>query len=42
VSLVGVEELTVVACDDRVLVVPTAATQRVRDLVAELERRGEF
>jgi mannose-1-phosphate guanylyltransferase len=42
VSLVGVEELTVVACDDRVLVVPTAAAQRVRDLVAELERRGEF
>jgi mannose-1-phosphate guanylyltransferase len=42
VSLVGVEGLAVVAYDDRVLVVPTAAAQRVRDLVAELERRGEF
>jgi len=42
VSLVGVDDLTVVAYDDRVLVVPTAAAQRVRDLVAELERRGEF
>ncbi|MFB6103210.1 MAG: mannose-1-phosphate guanylyltransferase [Haloplanus sp.] len=42
VSLVGVENLAVVAYDDRVLVVPTAAAQRVRELVAELERRGEF
>ena len=42
VSLVGVEDVAVVAYDDRVLVVPTAAAQRVRDLVAELERRGEF
>jgi mannose-1-phosphate guanylyltransferase len=42
VSLVGVDGLAVVAYDDRVLVVPTAAAQRVRDLVAELERRGEF
>jgi len=42
VSLVGVDDVTVVAYDDRVLVVPTAAAQRVRDLVAELERHGEF
>jgi len=42
VSLVGVDDLAVVAYDDRVLVVPTAEAQRVRDLVAELERRGEF
>jgi mannose-1-phosphate guanylyltransferase len=39
---VGVDDLTVVAYDDRVLVVPTEEAQRVRDLVAELERRGEF
>jgi mannose-1-phosphate guanylyltransferase len=42
VSLVGVEDLAVVAYDDRVLVVPKAAAQRVRDLVAELRSRGEF
>ena len=42
VSLVGVDDLAVVAYDDRVLVVPTAEAQRVRALVAELERRGEF
>ncbi|AXG08064.1 mannose-1-phosphate guanylyltransferase [Haloplanus rubicundus] len=42
VSLVGVDDLTVVAYDDRVLVVPTERAQQVRDLVAELERRGEF
>jgi mannose-1-phosphate guanylyltransferase len=42
VSLVGVDDLTVVAYDDRVLVVPTTGAQRVRDLVAKLERRGEF
>ena len=42
VSLVGVDDMTVVAYGDRVLVVPTAEAQRVRDLVAELERRGEF
>jgi mannose-1-phosphate guanylyltransferase len=42
VSLVGVEGLAVVAYDDRVLVVPTEAAQRVRELVAELDRRGEF
>lgn len=42
VSLVGVDDLAVVAYDDRVLVVPTAKAQQVRDLVAELARRGEF
>ncbi|WP_251341279.1 mannose-1-phosphate guanylyltransferase [Haloplanus halophilus] len=42
VSLVGVEDLAVVAYDDRVLVVPAEEAQRVRDLVAELESRGEF
>jgi mannose-1-phosphate guanylyltransferase len=42
VSLVGVEDLAVVAYDDRVLVVPTAAAQQVRELVDELKRRGEF
>ena len=42
VSLVGVDDLAVVAHDDRVLVVPTETAQRVRELVAELERRGEF
>ncbi|WP_299335932.1 mannose-1-phosphate guanylyltransferase [Haloplanus sp.] len=42
VSLVGVEGLTVVAYGDRVLVVPTEKAQRVRDVVADLERRGEF
>jgi len=41
VSLVGVDGLTVVAYDDRVLVVPTERAQQVRDLVAELERREE-
>jgi mannose-1-phosphate guanylyltransferase len=42
VSLVGVEGLAVVAYDDRILVVPTAEAQRVRDLVAKLNERGEF
>jgi mannose-1-phosphate guanylyltransferase len=42
VSLIDVEGLAVVAYDDRVLVVPTAAAQRVRELVADLESRGEF
>jgi mannose-1-phosphate guanylyltransferase len=42
VSLVGVDDLAVVAYDDRVLVVPTERAQQVRDLVAELERREEF
>ncbi|WP_049935425.1 mannose-1-phosphate guanylyltransferase [Haloplanus natans] len=42
VSLVGVDDLAVVAYDDRVLVVPTERAQRVRDLVAELRERDEF
>jgi len=41
VSLVGVDGLAVVAWDDRVLVVPTEDAQRVKELVTELERRGE-
>jgi mannose-1-phosphate guanylyltransferase len=42
VSLVDVDDLAVVAYDDRVLVVPTAAAQRVRELVAKLDADGEF
>jgi mannose-1-phosphate guanylyltransferase len=42
VSLVGVDGLAVVAWEDRVLVVPTEAAQRVKELVARLEQRGEF
>jgi len=42
VSLVGVDGLAVVAWDDRVLVVPREAAQRVRDVVDELKGRGEF
>jgi mannose-1-phosphate guanylyltransferase len=42
VSLVGVDDLAVVAFDDRVLVVPKARAQRVRDVVDELKRDGEF
>jgi mannose-1-phosphate guanylyltransferase len=42
VSLVGVENLVVAAYDDRVLVVPTDEAQRVREVVEELKRRGEF
>jgi len=42
VSLVGVDDLAVVAYDDRVLVVPTTAAQQVRDLVEKLDERGEF
>ncbi|MFB6123993.1 MAG: mannose-1-phosphate guanylyltransferase [Haloferacaceae archaeon] len=42
VSLVGVSGLAVVAWDDRVLVVPKSAAQRVRELVAELEDQGKF
>ncbi|MFB6130714.1 MAG: mannose-1-phosphate guanylyltransferase [Salinigranum sp.] len=42
VSLVGVEGLAVVAWDDRVLVVPTDAAQRVREVVDELKREGRF
>jgi mannose-1-phosphate guanylyltransferase len=42
VSLVGVDGLAVVAYGDRVLVVPTEAAQRVRELVRKLDERGEF
>jgi len=42
VSLVGVEDLVVVAYDDRVLVVPKADAQRVREVVAELRETGDF
>ncbi|MFC7071077.1 mannose-1-phosphate guanylyltransferase [Halobaculum lipolyticum] len=42
VSLVGVEDLCVVAYDDRVLVVPKERAQAVRDAVDALNRRGEF
>ena len=42
VSLVGVSDLAVVAWDDRVLVVPKEAAQRVRDVVAELKARDRF
>jgi len=42
VSLVGVDGLAVVAWDDRVLVVPKSAAQRVRTVVDELKARGRF
>jgi mannose-1-phosphate guanylyltransferase len=42
VSLVGVEDLAVVAYDDRVLVVPTDEAQRVRELVDRLAERDLF
>jgi len=42
VSLVGVENLVVAAYDDQVLVVPTDEAQRVREVVEELDGRGEF
>jgi mannose-1-phosphate guanylyltransferase len=42
VSLVGVEGLAVVAYGDRVLVVPKADAQRVREVVAELRADGRF
>ena len=42
VSVVGVDDLVVAAYDDRVLVVPKEAAQRVRDVVAELEDSGLF
>lgn len=42
VSLVGVSDLAVVAWDDRVLVVPKAEAQRVREVVSRLKERGEF
>lgn len=42
VSLVGVEDLCVVAYDDRVLVVPKAEAQRVREVVSRLKQDGAF
>ncbi|GAA0214858.1 mannose-1-phosphate guanylyltransferase [Halobaculum roseum] len=42
VSLVGVDGLCVVAYDDRVLVVPKADAQRVRDAVDRLKESGQF
>ena len=42
VSLVGVSDLVVVAFDDRVLVVPKAEAQRVREVVAMLREEGRF
>lgn len=42
VSVLGVDDLVVAAFDDRVLVVPKAAAQRVRELVAILERADSF
>jgi mannose-1-phosphate guanylyltransferase len=40
VAVAGVEDLVVVATHDAVLVVPAKEAQRVKDIVAELERRG--
>lgn len=42
VSVVDCEDLVVAAFDDRVLVVPRDASQRVRDVVAELRDRDAF
>ncbi len=42
VSLVGVDDLVVVAYDDRVLVVPKSESQRVRDVVAALRADDAF
>lgn len=42
ISVVGVDDLAVVAYDDRVLVVPTADAQRVREVVAELRKTDDF
>lgn len=42
VSLVGVEDLVVVAFDDRVLVVPKAQAQRVREVAKRLREKGLF
>jgi mannose-1-phosphate guanylyltransferase len=40
VSVVGADGLIVVATDDAILVCPKDRAQEVRDVVAELERRG--
>jgi mannose-1-phosphate guanylyltransferase len=42
VSVVGVEDLVVAAFDDRVLVVPRAEAQRVREVVARLREQDLF
>ena len=42
VSVVGVSDLVVAVHDDRVLVVPKAEAERVREVFAELESRGAF
>jgi mannose-1-phosphate guanylyltransferase len=42
VSLVGVEDLVVVAWDDRVLVLPKDEAQRVREVVSRLKEEGRF
>lgn len=42
VSVVGVSDLVVAVHDDRVLVVPKSDAERVREVFAELEERGEL
>ena len=42
VSVVGVSELVVASYGDRTLVVPKQQAQRVREVVAELDREGRF
>jgi mannose-1-phosphate guanylyltransferase len=42
VSVVGVSELVVASYGDRTLVVPKRQAQRVREVVAELDREGRF
>lgn len=42
VSLVGVEDLVIVAFNDRVLVVPKAQAQRVREVAKRLREKGLF
>jgi mannose-1-phosphate guanylyltransferase len=42
VSVVGVSDLVVAVYDDRVLVAPKSETERVREVFAELEERGEL
>ncbi|WP_332897320.1 mannose-1-phosphate guanylyltransferase [Haladaptatus sp. CMSO5] len=42
VSVVGVSDLVVVAFDNRVLVVPKAKAQAVRELVSQLKAAGRF
>ncbi len=42
VTAIGVSDLVIAAYDDRILVVPTDETQRVRDAVDELQENGLF